>query len=132
MNFRIAVAGVSACLAFAASNGAAAADTKGDAYPTRPVRIVAPFPPGQTVDLVGRMISERLTDAFGRPFIVDNRVGASGTIGSSVVARSAPDGYTLLIVSTGTFAGNAALFKEKLPYSPTKDFTPVINYITTP
>jgi tripartite-type tricarboxylate transporter receptor subunit TctC len=132
MNFRVAVAGLFACIAFAAANGAYAADAKGEAYPTRPVRIVVPFPPGQTVDIVGRMIAERLTEAFGGPFIVDNRVGASGTIGSALVARSAPDGYTLLIVSNGTLAGNSALFKEKLPYNVTRDFTPVINYIATP
>jgi tripartite-type tricarboxylate transporter receptor subunit TctC len=93
---------------------------------------VVPFPPGQTVDLVGRIIAERLTEAFGRAFIVDNRVGASGTIGSALVARSAPDGYTFLVVSNGTLAGNTALFKEKLPYNVLKDFQPVINYIATP
>lgn len=102
------------------------------AYPTRPVRIVVPFPPGQTVDVIGRLTAERLTEALGRQFIVDNRSGASGTIGSSLVARATPDGYTLLIVSNGTLAGNTALFKEKLPYSATKDFAPVINVISTP
>ena len=110
-----------------------AADAKGDsAYPERPVRIVVPFPPGQSVDIVGRILAERYTDAFGKQFIIDNRTGAAGTIGTALVARAAPDGYTMLIVSNGTLAGNTALWKEKLPYNAVKDFAPVINLIATP
>ena len=130
MKRRITAAAL-ACFALGFTGATQAAD-KAEAYPARPVRIVVPFPPGQTVDLVGRLIAERLTEAFGKQFIVDNRVGASGTIGSSLVARSAPDGYTMLIVSNGTLAGNTALWKQKLPYNAVKDFQPVINYIATP
>src|SRR5688572_9933724 len=134
MNNRIAVAFGLASLVFAAiSAPVQAADTKGaSAYPERPVRIVVPFPPGQTVDLVGRIMAERFSEVFGKQFIVDNRSGAAGTIGTSLVARAAPDGYTLLIVSNGTLAGNTALWKEKLPYRVVKDFAPVINFIATP
>jgi tripartite-type tricarboxylate transporter receptor subunit TctC len=102
------------------------------AYPERPVRILVPFPPGQTVDIVGRIIGERFTDAFGKQFIVDNRAGAGGTIGTALAARAVPDGYTLVVVSNGTLAGNAALWKDKLPYKATKDFAPIINFIATP
>lgn len=120
------------CITLGLTGSVAATEKSEGEYPTRPVRIVVPFPPGQTVDLVGRLIAESLTQAFGRTFIVDNRPGASGTIGSSLVARAAPDGYTLLIVSAGTLAGNTALWKQKLPYNAVKDFQPVINHITTP
>jgi tripartite-type tricarboxylate transporter receptor subunit TctC len=110
-----------------------AADTKIDsAYPERPVRIVVPFPPGQTVDIVGRMIGERFTEGFGKQFIVDNRAGAGGTIGTALAAKAPADGYTLVVVSNGTLAGNAALWKDKLPYKVTKDFAPIINFIVTP
>jgi tripartite-type tricarboxylate transporter receptor subunit TctC len=120
--------------AFVMTNAAVqAADTKGDStFPERPVRIVVPFPPGQTVDIVGRIIGERFTDAFGKQFLVDNRAGAGGTIGTALAARAPADGYTLLIVSNGTLAGNAALWKDKLPYKVTKDFAPIINFIVTP
>jgi tripartite-type tricarboxylate transporter receptor subunit TctC len=120
--------------AFVALHASAqAAESKAEAaYPERPVRILVPFPPGQTVDIVGRILSERYTEAFGKQFLIDNRSGAAGTIGTALAARAAPDGYTMLIVSNGTTAGNTALWKEKLPYNVVKDFAPVINLIATP
>ncbi len=134
MRGRITAAALLASLTLVVVNvSVQAADAKDkSAYPERPVRIVVPFPPGQTVDIVGRMLAERFAEAFGKQFIVDNRAGAAGTIGSSLVARATPDGYTLLIVSNGTLAGNTALWKEKLPYKVIKDFAPVINLIATP
>lgn len=134
MKSQLSVAAMLATVAFIVTNASVqAADGKGEStYPERPVRIVVPFPPGQTVDIVGRIIGERYTDAFGKQFLVDNRAGAGGTIGTALAARAAADGYTLLIVSNGTLAGNAALWKDKLPYKVTKDFAPIINFISTP
>ncbi|OVZ58327.1 hypothetical protein CDO44_14945 [Pigmentiphaga sp. NML080357] len=99
-------------------------------YPSRPVRIVIPFAPGGSNDIVGRLIGEELTKRLGQPFIVDNRGGAGGTIGTEVVAKSRPDGYTLLLISTPHTA-NSTLYK-KLPYDPAKDFAPVARLATAP
>lgn len=101
-------------------------------YPARPIRIIVPFPPGQTVDVVGRMIGQRLNEAFGVQCIVDNRAGASGIVGTQIAMKATPDGYTLLIASNGTLAGNTVLYKQKLPYNAERDFAPVINFIASP
>lgn len=92
------------------------------AYPTKPIRIVVPFTPGGSNDILGRFIGEKLTKRLGQPSVIENRAGADGIIGSEFVARAAPDGYTLLLVST-TFAMNPAL--HQLPYDPLKSFTPI-------
>ncbi|NMM77817.1 MFS transporter [Rhodococcus sp. SRB_17] len=94
------------------------------AWPSKPVRIVVPFAPGGTTDLLARALAPELTRAFGQPFIVDNRGGAGGNIGAEAVARAAPDGYTLLMGTVGTHGINRALY-AKLPYDPIKDFAPV-------
>ncbi|WP_296468040.1 tripartite tricarboxylate transporter substrate binding protein [Pigmentiphaga sp.] len=99
-------------------------------YPNRPVRIVIPFAPGGSNDIVGRLIGEELAKRLGQPFIVDNRGGAGGTIGTDLVAKSRPDGYTLLLISTPHTA-NATLYK-KLPYDPNKDFAPIARMATAP
>ena len=91
------------------------------AYPDKPVRLVAPFVPGGPTDIVARVVAQRLTQAFSQTVVVDNRGGASGAIGCEIVARSAPDGYTLMIGSSGNLAVAPALF-AKLPYDPLKDF----------
>ena len=78
------------------------------AYPSKPVRVVIPWPPGGSNDIVGRMAAQKLTEATGQQFIVDNRGGASGVLGSEVVAKSLPDGYTVMVHST-THVGNAHL-----------------------
>lgn len=93
------------------------------AYPVKAVRVVIPWPPGGSNDVVGRLVLQKLSEWMGRQFVVDNRPGASGSIGSDVVAKAAPDGYTLMIHST-THLGNAHLYK-KLPYDTLKDFTGV-------
>ena len=93
----------------------------GASYPDRPVRLVAPFVPGGPTDIVARVVAQRLGQAFGQTVVVDNRGGASGAIGCEIVARSAPDGYTLMIGSSGNLAVAPALF-AKLPYDPLKDF----------
>jgi tripartite-type tricarboxylate transporter receptor subunit TctC len=93
------------------------------AYPTKPVRVVIPWPPSGSNDLAGRVWAQKLTQVMGKPFIIDNRSGAAGTIGADVVAKSPPDGYTLMVHST-THVGNPWLYKN-LPYDTLKDFAPV-------
>jgi len=92
-------------------------------YPTRPVRLVIPFPPGGSNDIVGRMIAAQLGDRLGQQVVVDNRGGAGGTIGTELAAKSQADGYTLLLISTA-YAFNTSIYK-KLPYDPVKSFVPV-------
>ncbi len=94
-----------------------------DAYPSRPVRVVVPFAAGGGADAVGRAIADRLSESLGRPFVVDNRPGAAGNIGTEQVARAAPDGYTLLVVGPN-HATNAHLFRQ-LPFDPVRDFAPI-------
>ncbi|HSV44321.1 MAG TPA: tripartite tricarboxylate transporter substrate binding protein [Ramlibacter sp.] len=92
-------------------------------YPDKPVRIVVPYQPGGTVDLVARVLAQNLTEQTGTQFIVDNRAGASGSIGSDAVAKSAPDGYTLLLQSPTLIA--YPLISRKVPYDVVRDFRPV-------
>ena len=92
-------------------------------YPSKPVRLVIPFPPGGATDIVGRVVAQKLAERWGQPVVVDNRPGAGGTIGSEAVARTTPDGYTLLIATTSTHAVGPVL--QKLPYDPLADFTPI-------
>jgi tripartite-type tricarboxylate transporter receptor subunit TctC len=100
-------------------------------YPVRPVRIVVPFPAAGGTDIFARIIGKKLGDALGQQFVVDNRAGAAGIIGCELVARAAPDGYTLLMGTTGTHATNAAVF-AKMPYDPVKDFAPISNVAESP
>ena len=94
------------------------------AWPTKPVRIVVPFAPGGTTDILARAMAPELSKAFGQQFIVDNRAGAGGNVGAEVVAKSPGDGYTLLMGTVGTHGINRALY-AKLPYDPIKDFVPI-------
>jgi tripartite-type tricarboxylate transporter receptor subunit TctC len=98
-------------------------NAQAQSYPSKPVRIVVPFPPGGAVDIVGRTLGERLAATLGQTFVVDNRPGAGGIVGSEMVARAAPDGYTLLAVSSA-HATNPTLF-PKIPYNTERDFAPV-------
>ena len=100
-------------VAWAAAHGAAAPAEL--TYPTKPVRMIVPFSPGGTNDILGRMIATHLSDRLGRPFIVDNRTGADGTIGTDVASKANPDGYTLIVLSSA-YAMNPAV--RKLPYDP--------------
>jgi tripartite-type tricarboxylate transporter receptor subunit TctC len=101
-----------------------------DDYPARQIRIVVPFPAGAGPDQVARMLGQYLQDAFGQTVVIENRAGALGSIGAVEVARSAPDGYTLLMGTNTTQAANVAMLKN-LPYDPAKDFAPVIRTVTT-
>ena len=94
-------------------------------YPAKPIRLVVPFPPGGATDILARAIGQRFSEVLGQPVIVDNRPGAGGNIGSELVAKAAPDGYTLLMGTVGTHAINPSLY-AKMPYDHVKDFAPVI------
>lgn len=93
-------------------------------YPTRPIRIIVAFTPGGTTDIIARILGRKMTEAWGQPVIIENRPGAGGNLGSEIVAKSPPDGYTLLIGSVGPLAINATLY-PKMPYDNLKDFAPV-------
>lgn len=110
-------------LSFALTGAAAAADD----YPNRPVRIINPFPAGGGLDVLIRPIAQKLTESFGQTFIVENRPGANGMIGTQAVAKATADGYTLLAGTPGALAMNAAV-NPNLPYDPVKDFAPVSNF----
>jgi tripartite-type tricarboxylate transporter receptor subunit TctC len=93
-------------------------------YPTRPVTLVIPFPPGGGNDALGRMVADKMSKSIGQQIVVDNRGGAGGTIATRAVARSAPDGYTLLLAYTGTLAINPSLYPNP-GYDPRRDFAPI-------
>ena len=101
-----------------------AAAISAESFPARPLRLVVPFAPGGSADFVARLVALRMFESSGKQVVVDNRGGASGMIGNEIVARSAPDGYTLTVGTLGPFAVNASLF-EKMPYDPAADFAPV-------
>ena len=105
-------------LAFAAAGAALA-----QAYPVRPVKVIIPWPPGQATDLAARIIGDKLSQQLGQPFVMENRPGAGGAIGTEMVAKSAPDGYTLLAASSGPISIMPNL--QKIPYEPLKDLAPV-------
>ena len=91
-------------------------------YPTKPIRLIVPFPPGGPSDIVARMLAQKLTETFKQSVVVDNRPGGGGTIGTETAVRADPDGYTMIIVSAA-YAANAALYK--LPYDPVNDVAPI-------
>ena len=103
---------------------AAFAATANAAYPDKPIRIVVPYPPGGTTDLLTRMVAQKLSESLRQPVLVDNRAGGAAMIGSDLVAKSAPDGYTLLSTGAGPHAINVSLF-PKIPYDPLRDFSSV-------
>ncbi len=100
------------------------------AYPSKPIRLIVPFPPGGSTDFFGRVTAQRLGQTLGEQVLVDNRGGAGGNIGTELAAKSPPDGYTLLLGHTGTLAINPALY-AKVPYDPVRDFSPVSLVATT-
>jgi tripartite-type tricarboxylate transporter receptor subunit TctC len=96
----------------------------GQDYPSKPIRMIVPFPPGSTPDIVGRSLAQKLSESWRQPVVVENKTGAGGNIGTAEAAHAAPDGYTLLIGINGPIAVNKALY-EKLAYDPAKDLVPV-------
>jgi tripartite-type tricarboxylate transporter receptor subunit TctC len=110
----IILAGVSCCV-----------DAATPDYPSRPVRMIVPYPPGPGTDVLARVMAQKLTAKWNRSVVVDNRAGAAGTIGADIVAKSAPDGYTLLMGSIGSLGTSKGLY-PRLPYDPIKDFAPIM------
>jgi tripartite-type tricarboxylate transporter receptor subunit TctC len=103
----------------------------GQSYPTKPVRIVVPFAPGSTIDIIGRIVAPKLTAALGQPVLVDNRPGGGGMVGMDAVAKAPPDGHTLVIGALGPLAMNPALY-PKTPFDPLRDFAAVSLLATGP
>ena len=123
-SFKIAM-GVAGLLALAPLLASA------QAYPVKPVRILIPFPPGGPSDYAARVVGIKLAEFLGQPVVADNRPGAGGLVATELGARAAPDGYTLLIANTGTFAVLPHLH-AKIPYDAVRDFTPIVNLIAGP
>src|SRR5947208_114901 len=118
---RVALAVVSLVLAAAAG---------AQSYPNRSVKVIVPWPPGQATDIAARVVAERLQAAFNQPFVVENKPGAGGVIGSEAVVKSPADGYTLLAASSGPLS--IMLHLQKVPYEPLKDLAPVSLVAATP
>ena len=112
-------------IAMAAAPQALAQGGAASTYPSRPIRLVVPFPAGGTTDIMARAVAQKLSETWGQQVIVDNRPGAGGNIGSDLVAKAPPDGYTLLMGTVGTHAINPSLY-ARMPYDHVKDFAPVI------
>jgi len=101
----------------------AAAANATEPFPTRPIRLIVPYPAGGGTDIVGRVLGQKLYESLGQPVVIDNRGGAGGTIGTAQAAKSAPDGYTLLLVPTSHVI-NPSIY-ERLPYDTERDFAPI-------
>ena len=117
----------------AATEGSAFAQPAGpeSGWPLRPIRLIVPFPPASTADVVARVLGQKLGQRLGQQFVVENRVGASGNIGAEMIAKAAPDGYTVGIVTSSTQAV-AVTLSSSLPYDPVRDFTPVVMIASSP
>jgi len=120
-----------AVLALAAAAACSAPAWAQQGWPSKPVRIVVPFAPGGTTDILARATAQELSKAFGQQFVVDNKPGAGGNIGADIVAKAAPDGYTLLMGTVGTQSINKWLY-AKMPFDPQKDFTPITMVAAVP
>jgi tripartite-type tricarboxylate transporter receptor subunit TctC len=120
--FTIALAAMLALLAPAAA----------ETWPDRVVRIVNPFPPGGSVDVMARLMAQKLTETTGQQFIVENRAGAGGNVGAESVAKSEPDGYTLLFTAPGPLVVNQTLYTKGLPFDPARDFAPIALFAISP
>ena len=105
-------------------------DAAAQAYPSKPIKIIVPFPPGGPTDVFARVVGQQLNEAWGQPVVPDNKPGATGTLGTSLVVKSPPDGYTLLMAATSSHI--APYLYQTMAYDPNGDLQPVINVVTTP
>ena len=119
------------CVSFLVCVGLVGAASAQQNYPNKPIRYIVPFGPGGSTDLLGRIVAQHLQDAWGQPVVIDNRPGAGGAVGATAVAKSPPDGYTIMGGTISTHAINASVY-SKLPYDPIKDFEPVTLLATQP
>ena len=117
--------------AVAATTASFAADSRHKDYPNKPVRLVVPAPPGGTIDPISRILGEALGRELGQNVIIDNRPGANFNVGMALVSKADPDGYTLVVASSGALAANISLY-QTLPYHPVKDFDPIVLYGDVP
>jgi tripartite-type tricarboxylate transporter receptor subunit TctC len=101
------------------------------AWPSKPIKVIVPYPAGGFYDTIARLVGAKMTEDLGQPIVVENRVGAGGIIGTDYVAKSAPDGYTLIVGGIGPHGINAGLY-SKLPYDPVRDFDPIVHVVNAP
>ena len=118
-------------LAVAAALAATCGVAQAQSWPSKPVRLIVPFPPGGGNDVIARAVAQKLGDRLGQPVVVENRAGANGIVGLQAMMQAAPDGHTIAVGAAGPLAVNPSLY-DKLPYDPVKDFAPITNLVNFP